>query len=121
MDIKQGISPLLKDLIRDNPTYPFPISTIRNELTQLLISQEEFDYFMWAAYRKIKKQHSDLVAKIFITTAEVVLDLHNKDIHEIDYTTYHDLMEQFYNTLSTLKITRVDKGSPDGELLTAMM
>lgn len=121
MDNRQRIKPLLNDLVRDNPTYSFPLSTIQVELTHLLVSQEEYDYFMMMAYRKVKKEHGEIVAKIFLTTADVVLDLGKTDMYQIPYTEYFVLMERFYGTLERLRITRVEKKSPDGELLEALL
>ena len=121
MDNEQRLKPLLNDLIRDNPTYPFPLSTIHKELTNLLVRQEEYDYFMWMAYKKIKKDHSELVAKIYLTTAEFVINLPTEQIYDLPYTEYVILIERFYTTLQNLRITRIDKSSPDGELLQALL
>jgi hypothetical protein len=36
------VTPLLENIVYDNPTYPFPIKTIRDELSQLFLHQEEY-------------------------------------------------------------------------------
>ena len=49
---------LLDDVIKDNPTFKFPVEEIRQELNQMLTNQIEFDYFFRQAYTKIKSNYS---------------------------------------------------------------
>ena len=44
--MEEQISPLLQSVVYDNPTYPFPIETIRFELLELLVNQLELQYFV---------------------------------------------------------------------------
>ena len=120
MEKKQDISSLLESIALENPSYDFPIQTIQTELTNMFITQEEFDYFLMMAFRKLKREFNYTIANIFITTCELILDLKNTDMHIIPADEYYDKIEGLYNVLSTLKITHVKKNSPDGELLTAM-
>jgi hypothetical protein len=120
MNKEQDISPLLKSIVQDNPTYVFPIKTIQLELNNMYLNQEEFDYFLMMAFRKLKKQYNQVIANIFITTCELVLGIRETNLHELPKETYYEKIEELYETLDALQITRIDKGTPDGILMTAM-
>jgi hypothetical protein len=115
------ISPLLEDIVKDNPTYPFPVMTIREELVQLFINQDEFEYFMMQAFRKLKSEHHIIFANVFLTTLEQVLDTLGVDPHNLPNELYQQKIDHFISILEVLRITRVEKNSPDGELLSAMV
>jgi hypothetical protein len=117
---EQAIAPLLLSIVQDNPTYVFPIKTIQLELNNMYLNQEEFDYFLMMGFRKLKKQHNQIIANIFITTCELVLGLRETDIHTIPVEKYYAKIEELYTTLNTLQITRIKKDTPDGILLSAM-
>jgi hypothetical protein len=117
---KQEITPLLESIVLDNPTYNFPIATIQVEITNMFVHQEEFDYFLMMAYRKLKREHNQIIANIFITTCELILDLRNIDVYQLPPETFYEKIEVLYDTLNTLKITRISKETPDGVLMTAM-
>jgi hypothetical protein len=120
MNKEQDIQPLLSSIVQDNPTYVFPIKTIQLELNNMYLNQEEFDYFLMMGFRKLKKQHNQIIANIFITTCELVLGLREIDIHTIPVEKYYGKIEELYETLDALQITRIDKGTPDGILMSAM-
>jgi hypothetical protein len=120
MQQEQDITPLLKSFVSDNPTYDFPIKTIQYEITNMFITQNEFDYFFMMAFRKLKREFNQTIANVFITTCDLYLDLKNVDMHIIPAEEYYDKIEGLYDVLSNLKITRIEKSSPDGIMLTAM-
>lgn len=120
MNKQQDITPLLESIVSDNPTYAFPIATIQIEITNMFVHQEEFDYFLMMAFKKLKREYNLTIANIFITTCELVLNLKETDMHTLPPDTYYDQIEGLYEVLNDLRITRIEKGTPDGELLTAL-
>jgi hypothetical protein len=120
MEHQQTLIPLLESVVRDNPTYKFPIETIMKELTSMFIEPLEFDYFTRMCYRKLKTEFGETVAHIFLSTLELKLNLNERDIHSISTQQYQEEMENFLSTLENLYITKVDKKSSDGEMMSAM-
>lgn len=121
MFAKQAISPLLESVVRDNPTFKFPIETIHKELTGMFLEPLEFDYFLIQAFRTIKKEYGETIAHIFISTLELVLKTRERDIYSLSIPEYQSEMEKFLSVLENLYITKVDKNSPDGEMMSAMV
>jgi hypothetical protein len=119
--IKTEISPLLESVVKDNPTYPFPVNAIREELIQLYINQDEFEYFMMQSFKKLKREYHIVFGNIFLTTLEQVLDTIDVDPHTLPKQVYQEKIDYFISILENLNITRVEKKSPDGELLSAMV
>lgn len=117
---REQITPLLENIVRDNPTYPFPVSTIEKELLSMFVNQEEYEYFMMMCYRKIKKEFGIVVANIFLTTLEMILDTVNVDPHNLSKEEYSEKIDKVISTLETMSITIVDKNTPDGSLMSAM-
>lgn len=117
---QQALIPLLEDVVRDNPTYKFPMESIMKELTSMFIEPLEFDYFTVQSYRKLKSEFGETIAHIFLSTLELKLNLKERDIHSLSTQEYHTEMENFLSTLENLYITRVDKKSSDGEMMSAM-
>lgn len=117
---KSQIAPLLESLVQDNPTYKFPVELIQKELINIFLSQEEFDYFMMQAYKKIKREYGSTIAHIFLTTLEMKLDLKNTDIHNLSPDDYAVKIEEIMSSFEGLYITRIDKKTPDGVLMSAM-
>ena len=115
------ISPLLENIVKDNPTYDFPVQSIREELVQLFMHQEEYHYFIQQCYRILSRDHHIVFANVFITTLELILDVHNQDPYLLSSEEYHLKIDTFIEVLETLSITRIEKNSPDGELMSAMV
>jgi hypothetical protein len=115
------ISPLLEDIVRDNPTYAFPVMTIREELIQLFINQDEFEYFMMQAFKKLKSEHHIVFGNVFLTALEQVLETNDTDPHLLPKQIYQEKIDYFISILENLNVTRIEKNSPDGELLSAMV
>lgn len=121
MTKQQSIFPLLNDLVRDNPSYRFPIESITKELTQMFLLQDEFEYFSIQTFRKIKRDYGATVAHIFLTVMDMKLNLNKRDIHSLTTQEYQEEIEEFISSLEKILITRIEKDSGDGELLSAMI
>lgn len=121
VDHKKTLEPLLVSIVSDNPTYNFPHQAISKEMIGLFLDRREFDYFMMQAYKRLKSDYGFAVAHIFLSTLELKLDLQNRDIHTITDIEYQQGIENVLTTLEQLKFTKVDKNSPDGEMLSAMI
>ena len=118
--MEQEISPLLESVVRDNPTYPFPIETIRFELLELLTNQLELQYFVIQADRKLKRDHHKIFANIFLSTILLIFEGDKGEIEDLPYDLYQNRIERLTSLLENMKVTRVEKNTPDGEMLTAM-
>jgi predicted hydrocarbon binding protein len=116
-----SIFPLLESVVQDNPSYKFPIEFINKELTNMFLEPLEFEYFRMMAYRNLKKEYGDIIAHIFLQLMEIKLELQKVDIYTLPVFVYQSKMEDFLSTLENLYITRIDKNSPDGEMLIAMV
>lgn len=81
----------------------------------------EFDYFMIQAFRKLKRDFGETMAHIFISTLEVKFRTKERDIYSLTVSEYQSEMEKFLSTLENLYITKVEKKSPDGEMMSAMI
>ena len=115
------ISPLLEDVINDNPTYPFPILTINDELLQMYLHQEEFQYFMMESYKKLNREHPSIFGQVFLTTLEMILSTNTTDPYTRSAEDYQFHIDRFITVLESLQITRIEKNSPDGEMMQAML
>lgn len=120
MEQQQSLIPLLASVVRDNPTFKFPIETIVKELTSMFLEPLEFEYFMVQSYRKLKRDYGDTIAHIFLTTVEMKLNIKERDIYSLSTQEYQTEIENFLTTLENLYITRIDKKSSDGEMMSAM-
>lgn len=118
---QQPLTPLLLSVIRDNETFKFPIESISKEMTSMFLEPLEFDYFRIQAFQKLKREFGLTIAHIFLQTLEIKLRLSERDIYTLTTLQYQDELEGFLNTLENLYITRIDKQSPDGEMLSAMV
>lgn len=118
---RKKITPLLEALIDDNSTYKFPFESISKELLNMFLNQEEFDYFSIQAYRKLKREFGNVLAHIFLTTMELKLNLKERDVHQMTLEEYQESIEALISSLEVLYITRIEKKSPDGEIMTALI
>ena len=118
---KTEISPLLQDIVHDNPTYPFPHLTIQDELLQMYLHQEEFQYFMMQSYHKLNKEHPSIFGQVFLTTLEMILQTNTIDPYSRSIEDYQFHIDRFIGVLESLEITRVEKNSPDGEMMDALL
>jgi hypothetical protein len=117
----QAISPLLESVINDNPTYKFPIEFINKELTNMFLEPMEYDYFMIQSYKRLKREYGETIGHIFLQVAEMKMTTPGVNIYDLTVQQYQSKMEDFLSTLENLYITKVDKKSPDGEMMSAMI
>jgi hypothetical protein len=117
---QEPIFALLNDVVADNPTYDFPISTISVELNNMFANKDKFDEVLEFIINKLKRRHSDIVAHVFILCVERSFPFDKYVFDTIPLDEYYSSIEDLYDLLSTLKITRVDKLSPDGEMMSQM-
>jgi hypothetical protein len=118
--MEKQLEPLLQSVIQDNPTYPFPIETIRYELLELLTNQLELQYFVIQSDRKLKQSHPKIFANIFLTTLQLVFEGDKGEIEDLPYELYQSRIERLTSVLENMKITRIPKDNPDGIMLSAM-
>ena len=121
MTKQTSILPLLESVVRDNITYKFPIEFINKELTEMFLEPLEFDYFMVMIYRKLKREFGEAIAHIFLQVIELKMKIKERDIYSLSTTQFQDEMEDFLTSLENTYITKIDKSSPDGEMMTAMI
>jgi len=117
---QKSLIPLLADVVRDNPTFKFPVEIIVKELTSMFLEPLEFDYFAIQSYRKLKREYGDTIAHIFLTTLEIKLNIKQRDIYSLSAQEYQTEIENFISSLENLYITKIDKKSSDGEMMSAM-
>lgn len=115
-----ALTPLLENIIKDNETFKFPCELIEDDLMSMFLSQNEFDYFMMQCYKKLKKDASYLIANIFLTSLETILDIRNTNLYELSEQEYQDKLDGFISILEVMYITIVPKHSPDGEIMEAL-
>lgn len=120
MQYQQSVSGLLEDIVKDNPTYKFPIEAISKELMSLFLEPMEFDYFIIQSFKKLKRDFGDVVAHIFLQTLELKINLKPNEISHLTLEQYQTLVETFISSLENIYITKIDKNSSDGEMLSVM-
>jgi len=97
MTSKISIYDFLEVIVEDNFTYNFPIHEIRLEVVNLMMSQDEFIYFMQQAHKKIEQTHGKITADIFTTIVHKEFDLNNNNQSTL-YNTYLVLFQTSYIT-----------------------
>jgi hypothetical protein len=120
MTSTQSLYGFLEIIVEDNFTYDFPINEVRMELINLMMSQEEFIYFMQQAHKKLVNSHGKITADIFTTVVYRDFDVANSDPTQLDYSDFVMILDSIIDKLENLKITRVPPESPDYEVLSAM-
>lgn len=115
-----SLAQFLQDIANDHQQFQFPVNDIQKELTIMFLDMNDFNEGMMKAYHKLKRKYNEVLANIFLTTAEMVLRLKELDLRTLSDNEYQERIEFLIDTLSNLTITRIDKRSPDGEMLTSM-
>jgi hypothetical protein len=110
----------LQVIAKDNFTYDFPINEVRMELINLMMSQEEFVYFIQQAHKKLVNTHGRITADIFTTIVYRDFDIVNNDPTELDYNDFVMILDSIITKLENVKITRIPPESPDYEVLSEM-
>lgn len=119
MEIKPNINPLLESIVEDNFSFEFPIETIRTELLQMLLNQNEFDYFVSQCHRKLKMSFPMIFSTVFFNTMMIVFDT-DDDIYKMPSEIYTNYVLEFIDVLENLQVTRIEKDSPDGEIMSSI-
>lgn len=86
----------------------------------MYLDKDDFNEGLMKSFHKIRKKHGEVLANIFITIADQKLKIKDIDFRNMSDTDYQLWLDVFIDTLSRIKITRVDKNSPDGLMLTQM-
>jgi len=120
MSTVSKLEPLLESIVKDNHTFKFPIHSIGKELINMFVSQDDFDYFVRQSYKKLHSEYGSTIGHIFLTTLEMKLDLKNTDMYSLPLHEYQDRIEVLIQSYENLHITKVDRNSPDGEMMSAM-
>ena len=110
----------LEVIVQDNFTYNFPINEVRLELINLMMSQDEFIYFMRQAHNKLVNSHGKITADIFTTVVYKDFDVVNNDPTQLEYVDFVLILDSIIDKLENLRITRVPPNSPDYEVLSVM-
>ena len=121
MEKQSQVEPLLQEIIKDNETFAFPFHVIRLELLEMFSNQQELQYFIIQAHKKLKNRFPPIFATVFLNTLEMVLDTQNTDPHELPEEEYQEKIEHLTQVFEKLYITRIEKNSPDGEMMLAML
>lgn len=110
---------LMEDVIKDNDTVPFPVDDVRIELIHLMVSQEEFQYFLEEAAKKLQRKYGRIIMAVFLEVAQREMRL-NDDFNEIHFLEYMDRAARFIQCLEDIRITTIPKDAPDYEMVLEM-
>lgn len=108
---------LLEPIIEDNQTLPFPVEDIRKELISMVISQDEFQYFMEQSFRMLKKKYGHIIASVFLEVLQREMKIHIDNIFNLEYPDYVERVDSMISTLESINITTIPKNTPDYELV----
>jgi len=120
MEIKPNINPLLESIVRDNESYDFPIDTIRMELLQMILNQFEFDYFLGECHKKLKMNYPTVFSTIFFNSLMLHLDGYD-DVYKMSSDDYTNCILKLTEQLENTQVTRIEKNSPDGEMMSEII
>lgn len=110
----------LEVIVQDNFTYNFPINEVRMELINLMMSQDEFIYFIQQAHNNLVNSHGKITADIFTTVVYKDFDVLNNDPTQLEYVDFVLILDSIICKLENLKITRIPPSSPDYDVLSVM-
>jgi hypothetical protein len=110
----------LEVIVQDNFTYNFPINEVRMELINLMMSQDEFIYFIQQSYKNLLNSHGKITADIFTTIVHKDFDVVNSDPTQLEYVDFVLILDSIICKLENLKITRIPPSSPDYDVLSVM-
>jgi len=117
---KLNLNDFLTTIANDHEQFSFPISHIQKELTIMYLNKDDFEMGLMKAYHKLKRKYNEVLANIFLTTFELVFEIKETDFRCLSEIQYQDKLDSVFNTLENLVITRIDKRSPDGLMMTEM-
>lgn len=117
---QKSIYPFLEMIIDDHEYINFPVQEIRKELIQLCLSNYEFEYMLKQTHKKILNKYGIVYSHIYLNLIEIAFQDITDSVHKIDEEEYLNVMYSFIELLESVKITRVQKNSPDWEVISAM-
>ena len=83
----------------------------------MVLSRDEFQYFMEESYRKLKKKYGYIVASVFLEVLQREMKMNTDDIFSITYTDYFLRLDAMIETLELVRITTIPKGTPDYDVV----
>lgn len=119
--VRQSVIPLLVSVAKDAPTFKFPVECIQKELVAMFLGQQEFEYFVQQSYKKLKTAYGGTVAHIYLNVIDLRFKECNGEVLSISNEHYLELFEEFISTLENLYIHRIEKYSPDAEILETLV
>jgi hypothetical protein len=114
---QQPMMILLEPILQDAPSMPFPVESIRMELVGMLLSQEEFRYFLERAHVNLTNTYGRIVASVFIEVVKQRTLFQEENIYEVNYIEYTDRIESMIELLEQIRITTISRESPDYEII----
>jgi hypothetical protein len=115
-----NLNEFLTTIASDHQQFEFPIQVIQQELTIMYLDKDDFDNGLMKAYHKLRRKYNEVLANIFITTLELKFNIKDTDFRKLTDEEYQNKLDEAFQTLSNLVITRIEKRSSDGEMLTTM-
>lgn len=86
----------------------------------MFLNQDDFEYNMMEIFKKLNKEYGHAVAHSFYLVIEMKMNLRKVDVHTYSEIEYQAKLEDAFSTLERVKITRIEKNSNDGKMLSAM-
>lgn len=86
----------------------------------MYMDKDDFDNGLLKAYYKLKRKYNKTMGDIFIAIANRKLQISETNFRDLSDEDYQIWLEDFFNSLENIKITRIEKTSSDGQMLTSM-
>lgn len=115
-DIQNKPDELLIKIANDNESYPFPMEAIEEYFTAMVLRPDVFNDIWYAALEKLKNKYSNIVGNIFILISGKYFDAET-DINALTVAEFYDKVDSLYNNLRLVRVSIIQKDSPDGELV----
>lgn len=114
---QQPMMILLEPILQDAPSMPFPVDSIRMELINMILSQDEFRYFLERCHVKLTDTYGRIIASVFIEVVKQQTLFQEENIYELDYSEYVDRIDKMVELLEQIRITTISRESPDYEIV----
>jgi len=118
--MKKNLNDFLVLISSDHHSFDFPLSLIQKELTIMYLDKDDFDDGLMRAFHKIKRKHGEVLANIFLTITDFKLKIRTIEFRNMNDEQYQNWLDAYFDTLSKVKITRIEKKTPDGMMLEQM-
>lgn len=90
------------------------------ELTRLYLNQDDFNKIISTIYEKLYTNNSQVIAQTFIYCLQKVFPMDEHIVDSIEEQAYYEYVEELIDLLQQVKITRIEKKSADGVMMSAM-